>query len=339
MIGSAEAAALVRSAIDAQPRPDILQGLTRESAEKMLSLAVQGGLLSEAIVSSTRGPPAIEDDPRAIVQRLLDAGRLTTWQCEHLLVGRYKGFFHGRYKLLEHLDFGESSSVFLGEHVTLGTRWTLVMRGPLYLSNPSAMAWLERRLRVVAPMDHVNIVRIHDAETDGRMIHYLVREYVDGCNLAALLNHAVRLSPRLAAALTLQIAEAAAYADSQNCPLPTIEAENVLVSRDGLVKVQPAHISLGYRQNSRIDDQSNGMASGFPPGDVESLGQLLFQLLTGCLPMESNVIEHDLNTLRPAPPDWLKNICLRAVRVSGQKPLPTAADVCQALRQGGARSD
>ena len=57
--------------------------------------------------------------PEECSDDFIAAGIITRWHTDKLLTGKYKGFFLGKYKLLDHLGTGGMSSVYLAEHTLM----------------------------------------------------------------------------------------------------------------------------------------------------------------------------------------------------------------------------
>ena len=74
------------------------------------------GFLAEAKKRRAEGQST---DAEALADRLVDAELLTRWQVDKLLVGKHKGFFLGKYRLLGHLGTGGMSSVYLAQHILM----------------------------------------------------------------------------------------------------------------------------------------------------------------------------------------------------------------------------
>src|SRR5689334_18922584 len=99
--------------------------MAKFNGEKFLDLVRRSGLVEEdqlteslGAVESQRGQEAL-DDADILAEHMVQTGLITQWQADRLLEGRHKGFFLGKYKLLNHLGTGGMSSVYLAEHVKM----------------------------------------------------------------------------------------------------------------------------------------------------------------------------------------------------------------------------
>lgn len=256
-----------------------------------------------------------------IADYLVKTGRLTPWQAELLLQGKYKGFFLKNYKLLTHLGSGGMSNVYVAEHLLMNRRVALKV---LPLGRVKDRAYLDRfyqEARAAARLDHPNIVRAYDVESEGD-IHFLVMEFVPGCDLAALVRKQGPLPYRLAAEYIRQAAVGLAAAHRAGLVHRDIKPANLLVDEKGVVKI----LDLGLALLSSADEERSsltleggdnvlGTADYIAPeqamnshtvdarADIYSLGCSLYFLLTGHPPFDrGSVAQRLLAHIRQQPP-------------------------------------
>lgn len=161
----------------------------------------------------------------------------------------------------------------------------------------------EREARVLARLDHPNIVRIHDFGTmpEPLGLHYLVLEYVEGANLRDLLRDG-RLTPREVLELVPQICEGLQAAHRVGVIHRDIKPENILVDADGHVRIADFGLAkmsegeltgLGLTRTSQTfgtlhymaPEQVRGAGGVDHRADLYSLGVVLYEMLTGELPI------------------------------------------------------
>src|SRR5438067_9292648 len=153
------------------------------TAESFLTMVKKSGLADEARLnafldrSRAGGQPLPE--PRKLAGQLIRESLLTLFQSEQLLLGKWRGFGIGKYRLLERIGFGGMGQVFLAEHTYMRRRVAIKVLPPGKADEPSALGRFYREARAAGLLDHPNIVRTHDIDQDGSL-HFLVMEYVDG---------------------------------------------------------------------------------------------------------------------------------------------------------------
>jgi len=157
-----------------------------------------------------------------------------------------------------------------------------------------------REARALARLNHPNIVAVYEFGDAGGL-HYFLMEYVDGANLR-LLEQGSRLSPREALQLIPQICDALQYAHDEGVVHRDIKPENVLVDRKGRVKIADFGLAkiLGVETGSTrltAEGQVMGTPHYMAPeqierplsvdhrADIYSLGVVLYEMLTGDLPL------------------------------------------------------
>ncbi|MBL9117664.1 MAG: protein kinase [Verrucomicrobiaceae bacterium] len=167
--------------------------------------------------------------------------------------------------------------------------------------DPEVTARFENEVSAMAQLDHRNVVRVLDqgTTTDGR--HYLVSEYIDGCDLRRLLK-AQRLEPERAFDIFDKVCAGIAHAHERGIVHRDIKPANILVGSDGTVKVADFGLAktlvdsshwYGFTQTRDTfgtpyyiaPEVTRQAGQADARSDVYALGVLLYELLSGTLPM------------------------------------------------------
>src|SRR6266851_3555721 len=156
------------------------------SSAEFLDLVQKSGLVEEkrlsAYADKLRADNALPADAKALGDRMIRDGVLTHFQSEQILLGKWRRFNIGKYKVLERLGAGGMGSVYLCEHKLMRRRVAVKVLPTAKASDPSSLERFYREARAVAALDHPNIVRAYDIDQDDKL-HFLVMEYVDGASL------------------------------------------------------------------------------------------------------------------------------------------------------------
>ncbi len=234
--------------------------MTKPNVDTFLDLVQRSGLvekdqLDAALSELTQqiGQPAPADADQ-IATHLIEAGLITRWQAERLLDGRYRGFFLGKYKLLDELGSGGMSRVYLAEHVLMQRRVAIKVLPASRVDDTSYLARFHLEAQAAAALDHRNIVRAYDVDNVGN-IHYLVMEYVEGRDLQQMVKRDGPLEPAVAAEYIRQAAEGLAHAHHAGLIHRDIKPANLLVDLKNVVKV----LDLGL---ARFTDEDRASLDG-----------------------------------------------------------------------------
>ncbi|MGH7134803.1 MAG: serine/threonine-protein kinase, partial [Pirellulales bacterium] len=315
--------------------------------------------LDEVLASLERdlGPDALRET-QIVSSRLTGHGLLTGWQNERLLEGRHRGFFLGKYKLLDHLGTGGMSAVYLAEHRLMRRRVAIKVLPTTHAEDPSRVRRFHREARAVASLDHPHVVRAFDVDQDGD-VHFLVMEYVQGRDLKTVVDQDGPLPPVTAAEYIRQAAEGLACAHRFGLVHRDMKPANLIIDPHGSVKV--LDLGLASVKNdidgaitSEFDDKVLGTVDYLAPeqalnshivdgrADIYSLGCTLYFSLTGHPPfgdgsLGQRIMAHqmrqppDIRQQRPEVPEALVQICRRMMAKSPSARYQDMPDVAAAL--------
>ncbi len=212
----------------------------------------------------------------------------------------------GAYRVLEELGSGSLSTVYRAVQEPLGRVVAVkALKSTIAPTSPFA-AQLEREARVLATLNHPNVVALHDfVKTQSQM--WLVLEYIDGVSLATVLGKRARFSPEFAATIGLEAARGLAHAHERGVVHRDVKPANVALSKRGDVKL----VDFGIAQREQLPsadeplvraprseaDAAFGTPAYMSPeqilgetvdarSDVFSLGVVLYQLLAGARPFD-----------------------------------------------------
>lgn len=251
-----------------------------------------------------------------------------------------EGLILGRYRPLAELGEGGHGAVDLAFDTKMARRVAIKRipvshRGIEILSHTTGL----REARTAALLNHPNIVTVHEWDTDDDEA-FLIMEHVDGVSLAALLDLYAPLSLDEAAAVLAPVADAVAFAHDNGVLHLDLKPDNVLITRDGLVKV--ADFGVAALTNAAGQALSAGGTLGFMPPeqlrgeevdartDVWAFAALAFEVLTGAVPFAASSIEGALfkaeRTGVPAPGEFEPSLPREVDDVLMHALAPDAAD-------------
>jgi serine/threonine protein kinase len=205
----------------------------------------------------------------------------------------------GGYYIAELVGSGGMGLVYRAEQRILGRTVALKVIRPEIADSGGYRARFLREARFAAAVDHPHVVSVFDAgEQDGRL--YLAMQWVDGLDLATLIDRGQRLAPERAVRIGVQLAQALQAVHDAGLVHRDVKPSNVLVrdigGRDhayltdfGIAKAPAAQDSLtrtgsmigtpGYLSPEQIRGQQPG-----PRSDLYALGCVMFEALTGQRP-------------------------------------------------------
>ncbi|HYM84066.1 MAG TPA: protein kinase, partial [Candidatus Dormibacteraeota bacterium] len=206
----------------------------------------------------------------------------------------------GRYRLMELLAQGGMATIYRAHDLQLERDVAVKLLRPEYGRDPDFIARFRQEAQAAAGLNDPGVVAVFDFGQDDARDPYIVMELVDGQDLAAVLRANGPLPPRQAARIAASIARALAVAHAHGFVHRDVKPSNVLISREGRVKVvdfgiaravAEAQVTLPGTTLGSVHYFSPEQARGeptTPASDIYSLGIVLFEMLTGVRPWEGD---------------------------------------------------
>jgi eukaryotic-like serine/threonine-protein kinase len=333
------------------------------NAPELLELVRKSGVLDgkrlDAYLEQVNAAGTLPNEPTKLATMMVRDGVLTHFQAEQFLMGKWRRFCIGKYKVLEKLGSGGMGSVYLCEHKLMRRRVAVKILPTAKAEDPAALERFYREARAVAALDHPNIVRAYDIDQDDKL-HYLVMEYVDGSNLQEILKRSGPLDPIRAAHYMRQAAQGLQHAhEAAGLVHRDIKPGNILVDRNGIVKVLDMGLARFFHEEEesitrKYDESVLGTADYLAPeqainshdvdirADIYSLGATLYFCLTGKTPFNEGSIAQKLiwhqtrqpksvKLVRPEVPDGIVAVIEKSMAKDPNQRYSTPQAVAEAL--------
>jgi eukaryotic-like serine/threonine-protein kinase len=242
--------------------------------------------------------------------------------------------FDGRYRIVRKLGAGGMADVYLAEDQELGRRVAIKILNGRHANDDQFIERFRREAKNAAALNHPNIVSIYD-RGEAEDTYYIAMEYLDGRTLKELVVGHGQAPVRVAVEYARQILSALRFAHRHGIVHRDIKPHNVLVDREGRVKVTDFGIARAGTSQMTETGSIVGTAQYLSPeqakggevdqrSDLYSLGIVLYELLTGKTPFEGDtpveIAMKHLSTppqppskLRPDIPHELDLVVLRAL--------------------------
>lgn len=143
---------------------------------------------------------------------------------------------HPRYRIVELIGQGGMGDVYRAEHMLMSRPVALKLINSQLISHPQAVERFRREVQAAAQLHHPNIVTAHDAEQAGNL-HFLAMEFVDGTDLAKVVNDNGPLPVPTACDYICQAAAGLQHAHERGMVHRDIKPHNLMVTDSGGVKI------------------------------------------------------------------------------------------------------
>ena len=259
-----------------------------------------------------------------------------------------------RYEILELIGTGGMANVYKARCHRLNRLVAIKILKSDLADNADFRRRFHDESQAVAQLSHANIVSVYDVSTNPDR-EYIVMELIDGITLKQYMERRGRMDWRESLHFITQIMRGLSHAHSRGIIHRDIKPQNIMVLRDGSVKVADFGIACLANAGQTLTQEALGSVHYISPeqargdridarSDIYSAGVVLYEMLTGRLPFEGDsavsvAIQH-LSSVPLAPrdidpsiPEPLELICMKAMSSDPNKRYASADAMIEDLEK------
>lgn len=168
-----------------------------------------------------------------------------------------------------------------------------------YIANEEFRRRFKNESKYIAVLSHPNIVKVYDVSFGDRL-QYIVMEYIEGITLKEYIQQQGVIQPKEAVLFATQILRALQHAHDKGIVHRDIKPQNIMLLQNGSIKVTDFGIASFSRSDTRtMSDSAIGSVHYISPeqargdftdakADIYSVGVVMYEMLTGTLPFQSD---------------------------------------------------
>lgn len=257
----------------------------------------------------------------------------------------------GRYEMRELIGVGGMAYVYKAYDAVDDRIVAVKILRDEFLNSDEFVRRFRNESKAIAILNHPNIVKVLDVGFGDRL-QYIVMEYIDGITLKEYLDQRKDIRWKEAVHFTMQILRALQHAHDKGIVHRDIKPQNIMLLPDGTIKVTDFGIARLTRNEIKVPSEGNkaiGSVHYISPEqargeitdektDLYSVGIMLYEMLTGCLPFEAdNAVSVAImqmqseakapHLINPEIPEGLEQITLKAMQKDMAKRYQSAAEM------------
>ena len=268
------------------------------------------------------------------------------------MIGKILG---NRYEIMEVVGIGGMSVVYRARCRLLNRMVAVKVLKDEYKDDKEFIKRFNIESQAAASLSHQNIISIFDVGHEGDN-HYIVMEYIEGQTLKQYIEKNGMLEWKQAVDFAIQICSALEHAHKNNIIHRDIKPQNILMTKDGVLKVTDFGIARAVNsQTIAMDGTALGSVHYISPeqargsyidekSDLYSLGVVLYEMLAGTLPFDGDnpvaiAIKHiqqqprSIKDFNIAVPLALEQIVKKAMQKSSSDRYVSASDILKDLKK------
>lgn len=261
-------------------------------------------------------------------------------------------YLQDRYEILGRIGSGGMSVVYKAKCHTLDRLVAIKVLKEEFASDENFVSKFKMEAQAAARLSHPNIVNVYDVVDEGNL-HYIVMELIEGITLKSYIEKKGFLENKEAIGIAIQVAQGIATAHEQHIIHRDIKPQNMIISRDGNVKVADFGIARAVSSQT-MNATAVGSVHYISPeqarggycderSDIYSFGITMYEMVTGRVPFEGDntvaVALAHLETpitppsqLNPVVSSGLEQIILKCTQKKPDRRYSSIGDVITDLR-------
>ncbi|MCR5829801.1 MAG: Stk1 family PASTA domain-containing Ser/Thr kinase [Lachnospiraceae bacterium] len=206
-------------------------------------------------------------------------------------------FINDRYEIIDKVGSGGMANVYKAKCHRLNRYVAIKVLKSEFSSDTNFIKKFRAEAQSVAGLSHPNIVSVYDVGDDDGL-HYIVMELVEGITLKRFIERKQRLEVKDAVGIAIQICQGMEAAHNHHIIHRDIKPQNIIISRDGKVKVADFGIAKAASSFTLTQDGEGSVHYLSPEqarggysderSDIYSLGVTLYEMLTGQVPFSGD---------------------------------------------------
>jgi len=204
-------------------------------------------------------------------------------------------FLADRYEVLEKIGAGGMSDVYKAKDHVLGREVAIKVLKEEFAEDTTFVSKFRTEAQSAAGLEHPNIVNIYDVGSEDGL-YYIVMEYVEGITLKTYIEKKGRLNYKEVISIAIQVGRGIESAHKKNIIHRDIKPQNIIISKEGKVKVTDFGIAraasgntihadvMGSVHYSSPEQTRNGYVTA--QSDIYSLGIVMYEMATGRVPFD-----------------------------------------------------
>lgn len=204
-------------------------------------------------------------------------------------------FLQDRYEILDQIGSGGMSEVYRAKCHKLNRQVAIKVLKEEFSQDSNFVSKFKMEAQAAAGLSHPNIVSVYDVVDEGSL-HYIVMELIEGITLKSYILKKGHLGVKETIGIAIQVAQGIAAAHDQHIVHRDIKPQNMIISRDGKVKVADFGIARAVSSQT-VGATAVGSVHYISPeqarggysdarSDIYSLGITMYEMATGTVPFD-----------------------------------------------------